>query len=340
MELTAPADLYSQCFSARLEEAYRYLDRLALHFCFRAVRETQLTGVAPEAQYLRQTVLDLLREKGFVATQCPPDESARLQQEARQACPEATPIFELLARCHEHAPGFLTGRESGLSVIFPRGDLRLWERVHREDAVMSIYADLVTPALAGGLRKGARVLEVGGGVGAVLDRCLPLLREREVAEYRFTDLGKLFVQRREPMHAGDSFLRFATVDLDSPLAAQSLEPATFDAVIGVNVLHSVRDLPFTLRELRATLRPDGCLILGEGSPPRRGRRWPLDLVFAFLRGWWDVSLDARLRPRPGFLFPSEWIELLRACGYQNICALPGESWFPRACRGGLMVAQP
>jgi SAM-dependent methyltransferase len=336
----ADTDIFSRCFSARLEQTYTWVDRLVLHFCFHVARELPELAVVPEARYLFETVRDILQEEGFAGRLCPPDESARLQQEAREQCPDAAPIFGLIERCHDHAAAFLGGRESGLNAIFPRGDMRLWERVHRDDAVMSIYADLIPPALAHVLSPGGRVLEVGAGVGAVLDRCLPLLCEREVAEYRFTDLGKLFVQRREPMHPNETFLRFAVLDLDLPLAQQGVEPASFDAVVGVNVLHSAKSLETTLRELRSALREGGHLILGEGSPPRRGRRWRLDVVFAFLRGWWDVSLDPRLRPRPGFLFPSEWMELLQFCGYRNVTTLPGEPWFREACRGGLLIAEP
>ena len=356
MELNAA--IFDSVFSSELEEAYSYLDRLGLEFCFHVVRELKLSAgdrvspsqkVVPEAEYLLRTVLDILAEEGYVARDgdawrvcrpCLDDCTADLQREARERRPRAEPILELLNRCHQNATAFLTGRQPGLNVVFPRGDMRLWERVHREDLVMSRYADLIPaslmPALDGG---GGRLLEVGAGVGGVLQRCLRLLEELGVEEYWFTDLGKLFVDRMERQQARRSFMRFAVIDLDAPLAEQGMTPSSLDAIIGVNVLHSARNLPFTLRELRRGLRKGGRLILGEGSPPRRGRRWRLDIVFAFLRGWWDVELDARLRPRPGFLFPAEWVDCLRAAGYCDAEALPGESWFTGPCRGGLLIAR-
>jgi SAM-dependent methyltransferase len=352
------AATFDSVFSSELEEAYSYVDRLGLEFCFHVVRELQLFAgdrvspsprVAPEAEYLLGTVLDILAEEGYVAREsdawrvcrsCPDDSAADLQREARERCPGAEPILELLNRCHQHAPAFLSGRQPGLNVVFPRGDMRLWERVHREDLVMSLYADLIPPCLPQVLAGGAaRILEVGAGVGGVLQRCLRVLEQHGIEEYWFTDLGKLFVDRMERHQAGRPFMRFAVIDLDVPLAEQGIAPASFDAIIGVNVLHSARNLLFTLRELRWGLRKGGRLILGEGSPPRRGRRWRLDIVFAFLRGWWDVQLDARFRPRPGFLFPSEWLECARASGYCDAQALPGEAWFSGPCRGGLLIAR-
>jgi yersiniabactin nonribosomal peptide/polyketide synthase len=243
-----------------------------------------------------------------------------------------------MQRCYRHALDFVIGRRTGVSIVFPRGDMSLWERVHREDAVMSIYSSMVPIEMAKVLRPRSRVLEVGAGVGAVLRKCLPVLKQRDTLEFWFTDLGRLFVQRAELDFSGDDMMRFAVLDLDRPLAAQGLEPGSFDIVTGVNVLHSARNLEFSLRELRSILRKGGSLILGEGSPPRRGRRWRLDFVFAFLRGWWDVTLDRVFRPRPGFLFPDEWTSLLRHCGYSNAQAIPGEHWFAGDCRGGLLVA--
>ena len=351
VELTA-----SRCFSDRLEDAYLHIDRLSAHFCFRVAHEFGLceeatierpAWLAPEAEYLWRYVLDVLHEDGYrmragdqwrAVKPCPADDSLRLYQEAPLACPEAAAIFELMKRCYDSAPAFLTGKQTGVSVIFPRGDLCLWERVHRQDAVMSIYADLVPPELADVLQKGARVLEVGAGVGAVLRRCLPMLKERETAEYWFTDLGRLFVQRAEREFSGEALAHFAVLDLDQPLAPQGFAPGWFDVVLGVNVLHSARNLEFSLRELRSLLRVGGTVILGEGSPPQAGKRWRLDFVFAFLRGWWDVSLDPGFRPRPGFLFPREWMKLLRHCGYASVTAFPGEEWFRGDCRGGLVVA--
>lgn len=351
----------AHCFSNDLSDAYDYIDRLCLNLCFHIARELGLfqngresftemkrrAGVVREADYLFGAVCDILVEEGFAertgdlwsgCLPCPRDASTELQAQARAACPQALATFELIQRCHDHAMAFLTGREPGLAAIFHRGDMSLWERVHNADRVMSIYADLIPPALRTVLPRSACVLEVGAGTGAVLRRCLPLLRERDTREYWFTDIGPLFVQNAQTVHGGEPFMRFAAVDLNRPLASQGIAPESLDAAIAVNVLHVARDLPFTLRELRVALKPSGCLIGAEGSPPDTHRRWRLDLVYAFLRGWWDVMLDPVLRPRAGFLLPEQWTRVLRECGYQPVRVLPGEDWFTGPCRGGLIFA--
>ena len=354
--------VFSRSFSGDLARAYFYIDRLCLNLCFHIVHECRLfqarsehltdlcarIGVVPDALYLVNTVVDILQEEGYVQQlgdgrlsfrRCPQDRSAEVQREARLSCPRALPMFQMIERCHGNAPAFLSGRKSGIEVIFPRGDIWLWERVQSDDAVMSIYADLVPPPLETLLGPGDRLLEVGAGVGAVVRRVLPLLRERGVREYWFTDLGKLFVQRALRLYGKEPFMLFRTLDVDLPFSVQGLAPETFDAVIAVNVLHVAKDLAFTLGEIHAALKTQGWLICAEGSVPDRTGRWRLDLVFAFLRGWWDVSTDQALRPRPGFLMPDQWKDALLAGGYRRVYGLPGQDWFAGPCRGGLMLAE-
>jgi SAM-dependent methyltransferase len=354
--------LFARLFSDDLEHVYAQVDRLCLQLCFRVARECDLlssrtetltqivarANIAPDAVYLVGTVLDILCEEGLVRRTaigyeglkpCPRDESEQLRRCARSAHGDAMPIFELIARCHESAIEFVSGRKTGLAVVFAHGDMELWTRVHTVDRVMSIYADFIAPALEASAPPGMRALEVGGGVGAVLRRCLPVLERLEFDHYCFTDLGQSFVQNAQHAYGSDRRLSFARVDLDWPLSDQGLALESFDLVVAVNALHAAKHLLFSLEQLRDVLKPDGCLILSEGSPPDPSRRWRLDVVFAFLRGWWDVSTDARWRPNPGFLLPRQWKKALLACGYDAVRLLPGEDWFRGPCRGGIILAR-
>ena len=355
-------EVFAQAFSSDLELAYWHVDRLCLHLCFHVANECGLlktraeplpdiavrVGVAPDAVYLVRAILDILCEEGVArctpegfcrVRQCPDDDSERMQGEARAACPAASPIFEMIERCHGHVVDFLTGRRTGVSVVFERGDMRLWERLHTVDRVMSIYADLVPPALETIARRGMRVLEVGGGVGAVLRRCLPMLERVGYEYYAFTDVGQSFVQAAQRVYGGSERISFARLNLDLPLQSQDVPSQGFDVIIAVNVLHVLRVLSFSLRELHDMLRPLGYLLIAEGSPPERSRRWRLDVVFAFLRGWWDVSLEPPWRQSPGFLWPSQWKGALMAAGYDPVRALPGEERFRAPCRGGVVLAR-
>jgi SAM-dependent methyltransferase len=339
--------VFGHCFSDELTSAYEHVDRLCLELCCHVVRNAGYASPPREARYFVETVFAILAEENFlrrapqgwqISRSFPSQDSALIQREARALCQRAEATFELIARCREHAAAFVAGREPGLATVFPRGDLALWERLHDEDAVMSIYADMAAAALDALAEPGARVLELGAGVGALARRCRNLLRKRDVAEYWFTDMGKVFVQNARSIFAGEKAMRFAGIDIDLPFDAQEVARESFDIVTAVNVLHVAEDLPATLREIHRTLRTPGYLVCAEGSPPRPGSRWRLDLVFGFLPGWWDVATNSQLRPSPGFLFPSQWRQLLHASGFDVVEAMPGESWFDGPCRGGLIVA--
>jgi SAM-dependent methyltransferase len=353
-------DAFCQYFTRELDLAYGYVDLLCLHLCFYLVHECRLLegesgsiltllnrkGLAPNARYLVMCVLDILAEEGIlcidgnewrICRPCPHHESEELQRKAAADCPGASATFELIERCRQHAVAYINGCEPGLAAIFADG-LELWERVYTTDAVMSVYTDLLAEPISMLVaQESLRILEIGAGVGSVIRKYCHLFRGR-TSEYWITDLGRGFVQRARQLYGGEPFARFAVVDLDTSLAMQGLEEASFDAVIGVNVLHCARDLRFTLQALRSVLNGRGLLICAEGSPPERGKHWRLDLIFAFLRGWWDVRVDPLLRPRPGFLFPAEWRKALLSCGFNSAAILPGESWFSGPCRGGIIVA--
>jgi SAM-dependent methyltransferase len=353
---------FCRVFSSDLDLAYRHVDRLCLQLCFHVANECALleataqplteivsrVGVVEEAIYLARAILDVLCEEGYAKYTAegfsqirpyPSDDCDKMQQEARTACPAAQPIFALIERCHRGAIDFLTGRRKGVSVVFERGDTVVWERVYSSDRVMSVYADLVPPTLEAIGQPRMRFLEVGGGVGAVLRRALPLLEKLGFETYTFTDIGQSFVQAAKRHFEGVERLSFARIDLDLPLHSQHVPPTRYDVVIAVNVLHVLRSLSFSLRELHGVLKPLGWLLIAEGSPPSRTRRWRLDVVFGFLRGWSNVSVEPPWRLSTGFLLPTQWKGALESVGYDPVHVLPGERWFRGPCRGGLVLAR-
>ncbi|WP_395448220.1 class I SAM-dependent methyltransferase [Aminobacter sp. UC22_36] len=136
-------------------------------------------------------------------------------------------------------------------------DARFWDRTSRKYATAAI-ADRVgyertldrTRALMG---PRARVLELGCGTGTTA-----LLLAGDVKSYLATDISSEMIAIAEVKHAVDPKpgLSFRTA------TAETLEPGVgqFDAVLGFNYLHLVRDLPGTLRRIHGLLAADGLFI--------------------------------------------------------------------------------
>lgn len=147
-------------------------------------------------------------------------------------------------------------------------DARFWDRSSRRYAKSAIadeagYARTLerTRAL---FKPDARVLELGCGTGTTALRLAGHVRT-----YLATDIAEGMIAIAEEKHAaapvpGLAF-RVATAETLAP------DDSPFDAALGFNYLHLVRDLPGTLRRIHALLAPRGLFIsktpcLGDMTP--------------------------------------------------------------------------
>lgn len=136
-------------------------------------------------------------------------------------------------------------------------DARFWDRTSRKYA-MGAIADQAgyertldqTRALLG---SGDRVLELGCGTGTTALRLAG-----DVRDYLATDISAGMIAIANEKHAAGPIpalvFRTATAEALTPDAAQ------FNAVLGFNYLHLVRDLPGTLRRIHALLAAEGLFI--------------------------------------------------------------------------------
>lgn len=103
------------------------------------------------------------------------------------------------------------------------------------------------------LRPSDRVLELGCGTGTTA-----LLLAGHVQDYLATDIsaGMIAIANEKRLAAPHPAPVFRT------MTAEDIGPdaGAFDAVLGFNYLHLVRDLPGTLRHIHALLAADGLLI--------------------------------------------------------------------------------
>jgi ubiquinone/menaquinone biosynthesis C-methylase UbiE len=136
-------------------------------------------------------------------------------------------------------------------------DARFWDRTSRKYAA-SVIADQAgyertlerTHAL---LRPDDRVLELGCGTGTTALRLAGA-----VQSYLATDISTEMIAIAKEKHAAVSIpaLVFRTATADA-LAAGNIQ---FNAVLGFNYLHLVRDPPDTLRRIHGLLAAEGLFI--------------------------------------------------------------------------------
>jgi ubiquinone/menaquinone biosynthesis C-methylase UbiE len=147
-------------------------------------------------------------------------------------------------------------------------DARFWDRISRKYAKDAIadqggYERTLdrTRAL---LKSNDRVLELGCGTGSTALRLAG-----GVQSYLATDISAGMIAIAEEKLSADPnpALSFHTATAEAPM----LEAGRFNAVLGFNYLHMVRDVPETLRRIHTLLAPGGLFIsktpcLGDMNP--------------------------------------------------------------------------
>ncbi len=287
--------------------------------------------IAEQHQRLLGQMLAFLAEDGILAPagegwevlQTPPAVNTQAQlQVLLQQYPACGAELELLGRCGAQLDGVLAGQVDSLELLFPGGSLAALERLYGEAPFTQAANRLIQSAMSAALAhlpqdRPVRILEIGAGTGATTAFVLPQVAQH-AAEYVFTDLSPLFLDRASEKFRDYPFVRYQLLDIEQDPAAQGFAPHQFDVVLAANVLHATGDLRATLDHVRRLLAPGGTLILLEGTV---AQRW-VDLTFGLTEGWWKFH-DTDLRPDHPLLAQAAWLDVLDAAGFDSPLVVPG-----------------
>ncbi|SMP66153.1 thioester reductase domain-containing protein [Neorhodopirellula lusitana] len=254
--------------------------------------------------------------------------------ELADAFPDASPDIQLLHATMPAMADILSGRVSAIERMFPGGSNATLTRFYTDSPDLAAYRELVAATvdqLIDGLpeRRVLRVLEVGGGTGAMTDAVLESIEKASVrieesgdsgksapVEYLFTDVSPAFVSAARTRIRSEVDVRFAVFDIEQEPKGQSIQESGFDLVIAANVLHATRDLRQTIGNLRRCLADDGALLVHEITEQDAAN----DNVFGLLSGWWRFD-DYDLRPRSPILGQAAWKQLLEENGFSDVGVL-------------------
>jgi acyl transferase domain-containing protein/SAM-dependent methyltransferase len=289
----------------------------------------QRSGIGASYRHLVSRWLDslvaggMLRRAGeaFVADQAlaePP--LAALWAEAERLFADNQPLLAYVRHCGSLVAPVLLGRESPLETLFPQGSFELAENLYERSATMRYINGLAAAAfetLAATVPAGRalRVLEVGAGTGGTSSAVLAAL-PADRAQYHFTDVSDVFLDRARERFAAYPFLRFGRFDTDADPQAQGFAPGSVDAIVSANAVHASKDLRAALKRLRGLLAPGGMLVLVESTTHLP---W-FDMTTGLIEGWQHFADD--LRGDNPLLPPARWLEALRDAGFDEAGAWP------------------
>lgn len=139
--------------------------------------------------------------------------------------------------------------------------------------------------------------------------------EHNIGQYCYTDISKAFLLHgQEKFGAIAPYLSCERFNVEQPLAGQTITLGSYDVAIATNVLHATRNIRESLRNVKATLKRRGMLLINEIV----GHSLFTHLTFGLLEGWWlyeDAAL--RIRGTPA-IAPETWRRVLESEGFGSI----------------------
>ncbi len=294
-------------------------------------------AVLPQFRRLVDHLLDLLARRGWLELDADdvtllrdPGSAtpvAELRAVATRTFPGFAPLFGLLEACAQSYPESLSGKIPAIGVLFPDGGRgRIVEAAEQmeEHGNHRVYRTLLAEVLRrlatrATRRRPLRILEVGGGNAIMTGLIAERLQGLDV-EYTFTDIGRSFVLAAEAnaRTRGYDFMTFATFDISRDPGPQGFPPGSFDAVIGLDVVHATPSIRETIGNLRGLIAEGGLLGLVESA---RTHAWD-DMIWGLAEGWWYYT-DPELRnPNAPLLATARWETALEPCGFTAVRAFP------------------
>jgi SAM-dependent methyltransferase len=332
----------------------RQLDETALLGMTRALRADELLasgvvrsadevldalGVVPRHRWIVRRWLKVLASQGRLTASCDGryrdlraagDEefavSARALDGARRALGYPRELTRFFLDAISWLPQLVRDEVSVQSIMFPDGDFSTATGTYA-DNIISTFTNRVAAVLvrriAESKRHGARILEVGAGIGGTTAGILDELDAAGLPgiDYEFTDLSRFFLTSAAERFADRSWVRFGLLDVNTDLDRPT---HSVDIIVAANVLHNARDIGAVLARLRRLLAPGGHLVIIESCREHYQVMTSMQFLMSGRAGEpaWDFT-DFRAGADRIFLTEPEWLDRLEAAGFQVGPVLPG-----------------
>lgn len=156
---------------------------------------------------------------------------------------------------------------------------------------------------------GARVLQIGAGVGAhVTRRILEALGTPKtpfVGSWHITEpSAEALEETRTQLTDWDAVLEFDLLDINQNPAKQKFELGSYDIVIASHVVRTM-DVATAMANVRSLLKPGGTLLLTETTQDQVDSGF----IFGLLPSWWQTS---------PILNVCSWDSVLRDAGFSGV----------------------
>lgn len=258
----------------------------------------------------------------YVFTSYHPISSDQILKKIAGLYPKFHPFFAFVEYCSKNYSEVLSGKCSGVNILFPEGDSSQLERIYQSTPKIGheqLYLNLLKETLLE-LMKGkpeSKIIEVGAGQGILTDVLMPAIRTF-AGEYHFTDIGQAFIHQgqRKYSYLPKQMMNFALYDVSAEPDQQGLKIGSYDFIIGFNVLHATKNVGESLTYASRLLKENGYILLVENI---KQQIW-IDMIYGLTEGWW--LYDDGIREVSPLLTHQQWNMLLKQSGFNSYLVLP------------------
>lgn len=222
-------------------------------------------------------------------------------------------IAVLMKRIFDHIDEILVGTTSGLDVALEGGLLR---KVYSSSlGIATAYPQMAQLLdLLAHKNPNMNIIEIGAGTGSATRVAMDTLNGRESRRYNrytYTDVSNAFFTAAAAEFTDCAGMAYKLLDAQQSALDQGFQPI-YDLVLASQSIHTVRDIPGALRNIRRLLKPSGKLLIVETVQPSLVH----GLAFGSLPDYW-VGTDSHSMRSP-FMDTAHWNEALVHCGFSGV----------------------
>ncbi len=250
------------------------------------------------------------------------------------AHPEFADILSLISECVHNYRAFARGEKNGNEILRKDGSIEYLLGIGQQATTETVYCKVLGELLKKEIRNDAEVsfMEIGGGTGQLTREIMKHLAGENI-RYLFTDIGKSFVshQRMTARKNHWNCMDFKVADAMKDLTVQGIGRESMDVIVEDNMMHLMKDIPSSLKNIGDVLKPGGYFIMVQSYVSYDIQ----ECIFGILPDWWNYkeSVPARKNPYPSL---KEWKEYFDGSGLELVISVP-ESEHPETTNTALFV---
>ncbi|KAI1144225.1 putative polyketide synthase [Hypoxylon sp. FL0543] len=198
-------------------------------------------------------------------------------------------------------------------------------------ATLARYLDLL-----GHKQPDMRILEIGAGTGSTTQSIISALSEGRPrwSQYYFTDISPaFFADAKNKFSQFSSSMNFLVFDAGRDPLEQGFEHSSLDLIVAGNVLHALKDLKTSLKNIRSLLKPGSKLILFESTSPSTVR---VGLYGGVFKDWWNSIKDPKAFTP--LLSIDSWRGALEEAGFAGLDLILKDYEDDSICEQSILVA--